>query len=64
MDGSYLYLKQQKFISSGVSVALASHPPSPILGWETVNAENYKEYGSKIPIVTQGLFINHLFCSS
>ena len=54
VDGSYLYLKQQKFINSGVSVTPVSHPPSPILGWETVNAENYKEYGTKIPIVTQG----------
>ena len=60
VDGSYLYLKQQKLVSSGVSVAPVSHSTSPILGWETVNAANYKEYSSKILIVTQGLLILHI----
>ena len=57
VDGSYLYLKQQKLISDGISVVPVSHPPPPpMMGWEIVNAENYKEYGSKIPKVTQGLY--------
>ena len=56
VDGSYLYLKR-KIISSGVSITPVSHPPSPLIGWETVNAENYKEYSSKIPIVTPGCYI-------
>ena len=60
VDGSYLYLKQQKLVSGGVSVAPISHPTSPILGWETGNDANYKEYSSKIPIVMQGLLINYL----
>ena len=61
VDGSYLYLKQQKIISSGVSIAPVSHPPSPLIGWETVIAENYKEYSNKIPIVTQGCYITITF---
>ena len=32
VDGSYLYLKQQKLMNSGVSIAPASHPASPLIG--------------------------------
>ena len=55
--GPICTLKQQKLISSGISVESVSHPPPPMMGWETINADNYKDYSGKIPKITQGLFI-------
>lgn len=35
VDGSDLYLKQQKIISNSASIAPVSYPPSLISSWET-----------------------------
>ena len=55
VDGSYLYRKEQRLISQGVSTLPLPIPAVPLRGWEVVSADNYR--AKNVPKVMSGKVI-------
>lgn len=52
VDGSYLYRKEQKLKSQGINTLPLCLPALPLVGWESVGADNYMD--KNVPKVTPG----------
>ena len=59
VDGTFLYKKQQRLLTSGVPAAVPFGPPrvpsSPLTGWEVITRDNVKDIAPRCPVVTSGM---------
>jgi len=52
VDGSYFYRKEQRLISQGIHTVPLALPTTPLAGWESIDATNFKD--KNVPKVMPG----------
>ena len=63
VDGSYLFKKHQSLTDAGAQIAPLGISDVPMIGWEPVDAKNFKSMSEKIPRVTPGKRCSFMTCA-